>query len=70
VTTTDAGGPLEFVRQRQTGVIAESNAPALAAAMDAVWQDQELARGCGQNGRALYERLDIGWPQVVRRLAS
>jgi glycosyltransferase involved in cell wall biosynthesis len=70
VTTTDAGGPLEFVGQRQTGLIAEPQAPALAEALDTVWQDQELAHRCGAAGRELYRRLDIGWPQLVGRLAA
>lgn len=70
VTTTDAGGPLEFVGQRQTGLIAEPSAAALAAALDTIWKDRELASSCGAAGRELYERLEIGWPQVVRRLAA
>jgi glycosyltransferase involved in cell wall biosynthesis len=70
VTCADSGGPLEFVVPRQTGLIAEPKAPALAAALDEVWQDQDQARSWGQAGRDLYERLDIGWPQVVRRLTA
>jgi glycosyltransferase involved in cell wall biosynthesis len=70
LTTTDAGGPLEFVAHRETGLIAEPTAQALAAALDEIWQNPEQNHHWGRAGRSLYERLDIGWPQVVQRLAA
>jgi glycosyltransferase involved in cell wall biosynthesis len=70
VTCTDAGGPLEFVGHRRTGLVAEPQAPALAAALDEIWQNREQTRRWGEAGRADYQRQDIGWPQVVRRLVA
>jgi len=38
VTTTDAGGPLEFVTAGETGLLAAPDPESLAAAIDALWQ--------------------------------
>src|SRR5437762_1173780 len=38
LTTTDAGGPLEFVSPGETGLVAEPAPEAIAAAIDAFWQ--------------------------------
>jgi glycosyltransferase involved in cell wall biosynthesis len=70
ITTTDAGGPLEFVRHQNNGLIAEPTADSLAAAMDCLWADRDQAASWGRNGRQSYEELEIGWPQVVRRLLA
>ncbi len=70
ITCTDAGGPLEFVQQRQTGLIAEPTPEDLAAAFDEVWRDRRQAQAWGQAGRAYYERLGITWPKVVQRLLA
>jgi glycosyltransferase involved in cell wall biosynthesis len=70
ITCTDSGGPLEFVLPRQTGLIAEPTAEALAAAMDELWQERELARTWGRAGRTHYDRLGITWPHVVQRLLA
>ena len=70
ITCTDSGGPLEFVRDSMTGLIAEPEPEALALAMDKLWTDRELAKSWGEQGRAVYERMDITWSNVVRRLLS
>jgi glycosyltransferase involved in cell wall biosynthesis len=70
VTCTDSGGPLEFVRSGETGLVAEPNPEALAVALDQLWQDRERSRHWGQAARAEYERRDIDWPTVVRRLTA
>jgi glycosyltransferase involved in cell wall biosynthesis len=68
ITCTDSGGPLEFVRDGETGLVAEPTAESLAAAMDQVWEQKEQARELGQRGRALYEKMGISWANVVRKL--
>ena len=70
ITCTDSGGPLEFVRHEETGLIVEPQPEALALAMDKLWTDREQAKSWGERGRALYEKLNITWPNVVRRLLS
>jgi glycosyltransferase involved in cell wall biosynthesis len=68
ITCTDSGGPLEFVENGETGLVAEPQAENLAAAMDQLWEHRERAREWGQRGRARYEKMEISWANVVRKL--
>lgn len=68
ITCTDSGGPLEFVRDGDTGAIVPPDADALARAMDRLWSDRRLAARWGEAGRALYERQHISWATVVDTL--
>lgn len=70
VTCTDSGGPLEFVRDKETGLISEPTPAQLAAAFDTLWERRDEAREWGQNGRAFYESLGLSWAAVVARLLS
>jgi glycosyltransferase involved in cell wall biosynthesis len=70
ITCTDSGGPLEFIRHGETGLIAEPTPEALAAAMDRLWDACPQAKAMGEAGRAHYESLGISWPTVVERLLS
>lgn len=68
ITCTDSGGPLEFVLDGETGLIAEPTPVALAAALDEVWQDPERAKMWGEAGHARYASLNISWSNVIERL--
>ena len=68
ITCADSGGPLEFVVDRQTGLVADSVPEPLARAMDAVWADRRCAAAMGEAGRARYADLKISWENVVERL--
>ncbi|HKP73616.1 MAG TPA: glycosyltransferase family 4 protein [Pyrinomonadaceae bacterium] len=70
VTCTDSGGTLEFVRHDETGLVAEPTPASLAHALDQLWTNRERAQLLGEAGRARYERLDITWANVVRKLTS
>lgn len=70
ITCTDSGGPLEFVRDRETGLIVDPTPAALAHAMDELWQDRDRAKRMGEAGLAHYHRLGITWSKVVQRLLS
>jgi len=66
VTTTDAGGPLEFVEHGITGLVAEPSAEAIGAAMGRLAADRRLAQSLGDAG---YDRArTITWDGVVERL--
>ena len=66
VTTTDAGGPLEFVTDGVTGLIAAPDAESLGAAMSKAVADARLAASMGDAG---YERVrDITWDHAIDRL--
>lgn len=68
VTCSDSGGPLEFVRDGETGLVAGPTPSALAAAMDRLWADRRFAADCGTAGRDRYDQLNINWPHVVATL--
>lgn len=70
ITCTDSGGPLEFVRAGETGLIAEPTPEKLAQALDQLWQDKERAARWGKAGRALYDRMNISWANVIRKLLA
>ncbi len=68
VTTRDAGGPLEFIKDGVSGLIVEPTPRALAAAMDKLWEDFGRAGRWGKAGREIYESLNITWQGAVEAL--
>ncbi len=70
ITCSDSGGPLEFVREGETGLIAAPTAAALGLAMDHLWENTSEAKRMGDSGRVLYDRLNINWAEVVRKLLA
>jgi glycosyltransferase involved in cell wall biosynthesis len=70
LTCSDSGGPLEFVRPRRTGLVAEPTAAALAAALDELWRERGQSRAWGKEGRKQYDAAGITWPKVVGRLLA
>jgi glycosyltransferase involved in cell wall biosynthesis len=68
ITTTDAGGPLEFVEHGVTGLIAD---PAPESLGDAIAQLADDAKQAEALGAAGYERARaITWDGVVERLMA
>jgi glycosyltransferase involved in cell wall biosynthesis len=64
VTTSDAGGPLEFVSDGETGFVAEPDADAVAHALDRLWQ-APLPR-LREMGEAGFARVgDISWDHAI-----
>lgn len=70
ITTTDAGGPLEFIRDRVEGLICAPNAAALALAFTELGEDASLAERIGGAGLAHYRSLSITWEHVVETLTG
>lgn len=70
ITCRDSGGPLEFVLDRQTGMIAEPTPESLAAAFDFVWGNRNDAEAWGSAGRARYESLNLSWNNVIQKLLA
>lgn len=68
VTCSDSGGALEFVRHRETGLIAAPEPEKLAGALDELWQNPVTAKVWGEAGRARYDSLGISWANVIERL--
>jgi glycosyltransferase involved in cell wall biosynthesis len=68
VTTTDAGGPLEFVAHDVTGLVAEPTPESLGAAITRLAADRSRARNLGDAG---YDcARGITWDGVVETLMA
>jgi glycosyltransferase involved in cell wall biosynthesis len=65
LTTTDAGGPLDFVVDGQTGFVAEPTPEALAEALDRLWMDRACTQAMGRAARQHYDDLNLDWSRVI-----
>lgn len=70
ITVTDAGGPLEFIRDRREGLIASPTSADLGQAFEKVMGDAASAEAMGQAGLVRYKKLQIGWEHVVKTLSG
>jgi glycosyltransferase involved in cell wall biosynthesis len=70
VTLTDAGGPLEFVADQETGLVAPPEPEAIAHAFDVLFSNRPRAEAMGRAGNALIRERVPGWPEVVARLTD
>jgi glycosyltransferase involved in cell wall biosynthesis len=68
VTLTDSGGPLEFVTNEETGLVAAPEPRSIAAAIDRIWSDRDAARTWGAAGNRRVRETVPEWPDVVARL--
>ncbi|HVR71453.1 MAG TPA: glycosyltransferase family 4 protein [Vicinamibacteria bacterium] len=68
VTTTDAGGPLEFVRDGETGLVAAPEPEAVASALARLLARPAEARAMGAAGRASVQ--GISWDAVIAALTG
>jgi len=68
ITTTDAGGPLEFVAHEASGLICEPDVEPVAAAINRLAADRRLAARLGDAG---YERARaVTWEGVIEKLVG
>ena len=69
VTTTDAGGPLEFVTDGENGMVTPPEPEAIAGAIDRLWELP--AARLAEMGEAGRRRVaDISWDHVIDRLTE
>ena len=68
VTTTDAGGPLEVVSDRRTGIVCEPRADALAEACSWLREHVDDAKTWGQAGKEIASR--VSWDETIARLLA
>ena len=68
ITTTDAGGPLEFVMNGGNGIVCAPQPEAVATAINGLASDRALAKQLGEAG---YERArEVTWEGVVEALVA
>ncbi|MEX0325651.1 MAG: glycosyltransferase family 4 protein [Puniceicoccaceae bacterium] len=70
ITCADSGGPTEFIRNEEEGLVTDSDPRELAKAMDALWSSTAFAREAGLRARKRYEDLDITWDHVAECLVK
>jgi glycosyltransferase involved in cell wall biosynthesis len=68
VTTTDAGGPLEVVSDRRTGIVCEPRADALAEACSWLREHLDDAKTWGRAGKEIARR--VSWDETIARLLA
>lgn len=68
ITAGDSGGPLEFVKDGETGIVTDPNPYSIAHAMDEIAEDTNLAIRYGENAKKRLESLHITWENVVKEL--
>ncbi len=68
VTTTDAGGPLEVVHDRRTGLVTAPEPTALAKACGWLAGHRDEARAYGSAGKTIAER--VTWGSAIDRLLA
>jgi len=66
VTCSDSGGPVELVRDGQSGLVCEPTAASLASALAQLMEDRALSERLGRNAAA--QVAAMSWPEAVKRL--
>ena len=70
VTLTDAGGPLEFVADGETGLVARPEPREIGDAFDRLFSDRALAKRLGDAGSEKLNASMPTWPEIVARLVD
>lgn len=66
LTTEDAGGPLEFVRNGETGLVVAPRPEALGVALRLAWNETRTLEALGEAGRRAAARLN--WQEPIDKL--
>ena len=67
ITTADAGGPLEFVKDKKNGYVLDSkDYKGIAKAIDALAADRKMARKMGEHGKKTI--ADVTWDNALNQL--
>jgi glycosyltransferase involved in cell wall biosynthesis len=68
LTTEDAGGPLEFVKDGETGIVTAPRPEAFGVALRLAWSRPEALQALGEAGRARAAQLD--WDRPIAALLT
>jgi glycosyltransferase involved in cell wall biosynthesis len=68
LTTTDAGGPLEIVADRRTGLVVSPEAAEVARATSWLREHRDEAAALGRAGRAI--AAEVTWDRAIERLLA
>lgn len=70
ITTSDAGGVKQLVRDRETGRVVEPTPQALAEAMRELLEEPARAARLGAAGHAQWRSLDLTWSATIDKLLA
>lgn len=70
ITCSDSGGPLEFVRNNETGLVVEPLPEQIADAIDQLFSNRSRAKSMGKAGFHAYHGLDISWENICNTLLT
>lgn len=70
VVAADSGGAKEWIENRSEGLIVEPEPHAIAAALDELYLNRNLARRLGSNAREKILSMNLSWQHVVEKLVS
>jgi len=70
LTTSDSGATRELIIDRENGILAAPSPEAIAAAMDELYANRQLAKRLGDAGPERIQHLNITWNRVIERLLS
>jgi len=70
LATTDSGGTVELITDGRNGFITPADPDMIAHAMDALYNDREMARAMGEAGNERIQELGINWDHVTARLLA
>ena len=68
ITTSDAGGPTEFVEDGKTGFVVDPERMQIAQKIEELWNHKDEAQKMGANGRQLINNYEINWRSTLGRL--
>jgi glycosyltransferase involved in cell wall biosynthesis len=68
ITTTDSGGPLDVVHDRETGLVVAPEPQAVARAASWLREHEAEAEAFGRAGKALAD--EVTWDRAIARLLS
>ena len=70
LTTWDAGGTLEFIRDGENGLVTEPSPRAIAEGFDRFFSDRQRTSAMGQAAFDTVQKLKITWEHVLHRLLA
>ena len=70
ITTTDSGGPLEFVEDGINGHVVSCEPRNIAEKIDDLFEDKAMAKRMGESGHKKIKSLNITWDNVIKKLVG
>lgn len=70
ITCTDSGGTLELIEDGRNGLVVAPDPVALAAAIDRLFEQEQLAPELGRDTARRMAELDISWDRVISAITA